>query len=294
MGAVSLKIEDILARVDELPTLPTVVYELSQVISDPMSSTNEVERIMSRDQALTAKVLKLVNSAYYAIPGGVTSVSRAIAYLGFDTVHQLVLATSILDVLDINKSNKFSLSHFWKHSLGVAVASETIAKYIRHPVPADVFTCGLVHDMGKVVLYTLVPDSLIAIVETARDRKISFMEAEEDFVLPRHTTIGHLLSQKWGLPSTIQASVKYHHQFDTQLRGTLSAGLQKTVDIVILANLLTHALKFGNSGHDIIVNAPKEVLERLTITPDHDLKNILVEIKKGFEGVQDFLIVLGL
>src|ERR1700745_3382504 len=100
MGAPQLTQESIVARLDELPTLPSIVYELSRIIKHPMSSTSDVEKIMSNDQSLTAKVLRLVNSSYYAIPGGVSSLSRAIAYIGFDTVNQLVLCASILKALE--------------------------------------------------------------------------------------------------------------------------------------------------------------------------------------------------
>src|ERR1700731_5475330 len=108
--------EAIVARLDELPTLPSIVYELSQVINDPMSSTGDVEKIMANDLSLTSKVLSLVNSAYYAIPGGVSSLSRAIGYIGFDTVSQLVLCASILKALEIKGPQRFDLNLFWKHS----------------------------------------------------------------------------------------------------------------------------------------------------------------------------------
>src|SRR4051812_46579450 len=87
-------------RLDELPTLPTIVYELSKVINDPMSSTADIEHIMAGDQSMTAKVLRLANSAYYAIPGGVANLQRAIAYIGYDAIHQLVLSASIINALD--------------------------------------------------------------------------------------------------------------------------------------------------------------------------------------------------
>ena len=112
MEARRLTPESISSRLDELPTLPTIIYELSQVINDPMSSTGDVEKIMSNDVSLTTKVLRLVNSAYYAIPGGVTSLSRAIAYIGFDTVNQLVLAVSVLKALEIKGPPRFDLNEF--------------------------------------------------------------------------------------------------------------------------------------------------------------------------------------
>ncbi len=111
MGAAPKLSQDyLISKLDELPTLPTIVYELSQVIGDPMSSTSDVEDIMKNDQSLTTKVLRLVNSAYYAIPGGVSNLGRAIAYIGFDTVHQLVLSASIINALDVKDSNGFDLS----------------------------------------------------------------------------------------------------------------------------------------------------------------------------------------
>jgi HD-like signal output (HDOD) protein len=282
----------VVSKLDQLPTLPTVVYELSRVINDPMSSTSEIERIMSSDQSLTAKVLRLVNSAYYAIPGGVSSVGRAIAFIGFDTVNQLVLSASILKALEIKGPAKFDMNEFWKHSLGVAIASEAIAEFTRHPNPPDMFTSGLVHDMGKVALYTIHPEAMLSIVKHAKENKLSYFEAESEMNLPRHTTMGYLLAQKWALPSQIMAVIKYHHQKEPQLRGGLSADLNNCVDIVYLANLLIHGLKFGHSGHDVILGAPKEVLARLTIDPDQGFKSLILKIKGNLDKASDLIRIL--
>lgn len=288
-----LTTEMIVAKLDELPTLPTIVYELSQVINDPMSSTAEVESLMSKDQSLTTKVLKLVNSAYYAIPGGVSTLSRAIAYLGFDTVNQLVLSASILDALSLGSNPPIDVKNFWKHSLGVGVAAETIGKFVRHPMPSDLFTAGLVHDMGKVALLSIAPEQFIMIHTEAQGKSLSFHEAESSLEHPRHTVIGHRLAQKWTLPHHLQTVCKHHHEKDPGLRGGLSADLNRTVDIVFLANLLTHALKFGNSGHSKILGAPTDVMERLGMNPQSDLKKVLLDIKNALDRAQDFLRVLG-
>src|SRR4051794_25653694 len=111
-AAQQLTRDAIVNHLDELPSLPTIVYELSRVINDPMSSTSDVEKLMANDQSLTAKVLSLVNSAYYAIPGGVNSLSRAIAYIGFDTINQLVLCASILKALETKGPQQFDINAF--------------------------------------------------------------------------------------------------------------------------------------------------------------------------------------
>ena len=292
-AAKKLSQDDIIERLEELPTLPAIVYELSKVINDPMSSTSDVEKIMANDQSLTTKVLKLVNSAYYAIPGGVSSLDRAIAYAGYDTVHQLVLSASILKALDVKGGpSTFDINEFWKHSLGVAVAAETIAKFVRHPTPQDLFTCGLVHDMGKVAMFTMSPETVEEISALAAAEGISYQEAETKLEIPNHKTVGYLLAQKWTLPSQFMACIKYHHQQDPSLRGGLASEMNQVVDIIYLANLLTHALKYGNSGHSKVIGVPKDVMQRLTIDPQTGFKKLVHEIKAGLDGAGGFLRIL--
>ena len=287
-----LKIDEILNKIETLPTLPNIVYELSQVINDPMSSTSDVESLMANDQSLTTTVLRLVNSAYYAIPGGVSSLSRAIGYIGFDTVNQLVLSTSILQALEFNGECPFDLNEFWKHSVGVGVASETVAKFVNHPLPADLFTSGLVHDMGKVVQCSIDPMTIQAITQKCRQDKTSFAEAELALGLLSHTKIGELLAKKWALPANIRDAIRHHHSKDHAQRTGLTADANRNVDIVFLGNLLTHALKFGNSGHSRILAAPRDTMERLALNPERDLKPLLSEIKVQLAKADDFLRVL--
>ena len=289
---VPLKPDEILLKMDELPTLPTIVYELSQVINDPMSSTTDVEKIMANDQSLTATVLRLVNSSYYAIPGGVSSLARAIGYIGFDTVNQLVLSASILQALEIKNATDFSLNEFWKHSIGTGIAAETLAKYISHPTPADLFTCGLVHDMGKVALYSLDAPTLIQVAAKCAKEQMSFLDAELALALMPHTEIGALLAKKWALPQHIQHVIRHHHSKDHAQRPGLTADSNRNVDIVFLANLLVHALKFGYSGHARVLGAPRDTMERLALNPDKDLKPLLNDIKLHLDKASDFLRVL--
>lgn len=291
-AAKKLTHEYIVDRLDELPTLPSIVYELTQVINDPMSSTTDIEKIMANDQSLTTKVLKLVNSAYYAIPGGVTSLSRAIAYIGYDAIQQLVLGSTIIEALEVNGPSEFDMNEFWKHSVGVGITAETIAKLINHPMPSDMFTCGLVHDMGKVALYSIAPEALMEISKYANEKKLSYFEAENTLGIPSHTLIGKLLAEKWALPTQIQAVIKNHHQQDPNLRGGLSADLNNSVDIIFLSNLLTHALKFGNSGHLKILGAPKDIMERLTINQQTDFKKLISNIKVNLDKASDFIRVI--
>ncbi|MBC86293.1 MAG: hypothetical protein CL677_03860 [Bdellovibrionaceae bacterium] len=285
--------QEIVDKLEEFPTLPTVIYELSNVINNPMSSATDVEKIMSNDVSLTTKVLKLANSAYYAIPGGVTSLSRAISYLGFDTVNQLVLSASILNALEFEGDAPFDMNDFWKHCIAVGIASETIAKATNHPLPSDMFTCGLIHDMGKVAYLTLDAPSVLAISSLAKSEGISYLEAETKLEFERHTTVGHLLAEKWQLPVQLQSVVLYHHEKNPDKRNYLSADLHQAVDIVYLANVFVHALKFGDAGHSKVYGMPKDVLERLAIDAKEGYKKILLEINTAIGRADEFIKIIG-
>lgn len=288
----TLTVQEIVAKLDDLPTLPAVVYELNRVINDPMSSTAEVERIMGNDQSLTAKVLRLANSAYYAIPGGVSSLQRAIAHIGYDTINQLALATSIIKALDSKSADMFDIKEFWKHSLGVAMTAEIIARDVKYKTPSDLFTCGLVHDMGKIALFVVAQEQFLETVAYANENKLSLIEAEETLDLARHTHIGFELATKWRLPYQIQISVAHHHQKDPALRGGLSQEASLIVDIVYVSNLLIHALQFGNSGHQKVLGLPRDVLDRLAISQD-GLKGLIARVKEKIQNADAFLKIIG-
>ena len=285
--------DQLIAQVEELPTLPSIVYELNAVIQDPLSSAGDVENIMTNDQAMTTRVLKLANSAYYAVPGGVSSLGRAIAYLGFDTVQQLVLGAAVMDAVKTdNTAGGMDAGKFWQHSMGVAMAAEAIAKFMKHASHADIFTCGLLHDLGKMALMNIDAELLAKISENAIEKKLSMHESEMDLSEVRHTQIGHALAKKWKLPLKIQNIALHHHDFEMSKRAAVSAEVNEIIDIVMLANLLIHALKFGNSGHAKIVGAPKSLLERVQISPDQ-VKKVVIEIRKALTNADAFLSIIG-
>lgn len=291
-SAPRMTLHEIVGKLDELPTLPSVIYELNRVINDPMSSTSDVERLMANDQSLTTKVLKLANSAYYAIPGGVTSLQRAIAYIGYDTINQLALSASIMKALKTDNKPDFELPAFWKHSLGVAMTAEAVAKEVRYKTPSDLFTCGLVHDMGKIALLIVAPGQFFETLAHASQTSTSLIEAEEALGLPKHTTVGFELATKWRLPYQIQACISNHHHREPSQRGGLTQETNLVVDIVYLSNLLVHALQFGNSGHSKVLGVPRDVLDRLSIPPD-GLKGLLATVKDKIQNAEGFLKIIG-
>ncbi|MCK4719402.1 HDOD domain-containing protein, partial [bacterium] len=146
MARRELNISRALEKIKELPTLPDVVFKVNEIVNDKNTSSNDLENVISRDQAIAAKVLKLVNSAFYGLPGKVDTLSRAIPLLGFSTVRNLVMSISIID---LSATGGFDMKQFWRHSFATSTAARAIAVADRLPDAEIQSLAGLLHDIGK-------------------------------------------------------------------------------------------------------------------------------------------------
>lgn len=237
----------LLEKLNDIPTLPIVANQVTNLINDPNSSSGDIAEVLRKDQVLTAKVLKLINSPYYGIPGEVTDVQRALAFLGFNTLAQLVLSISVFSLFPREGESYFSVLDFWKHALATAVASEKIARHVGHEKPEECFTCGLLHDVGKLVLKQIAPSEFERVVRHAKIKEISFTEAEESLNIPSHGYLGEHIAEKWRLPQVICLSIRYHH-FDVYEMESILDSFKRTIAIVRLANQWVVKEKIGDSG----------------------------------------------
>jgi len=238
---------ELLAKLQDIPTLPVVAMRVNELINDPNSSSSDIAEVLKKDQVLTAKILRLVNSSYYAIPGGVSDVQRALAFLGFNTLAQLVLSLSVFSVFSTNDTDDFSMLEFWKHALGTAICSEILAKQLKFPRPEEAFTCGLLHDIGKLVLHEIDPERLRDIVKEAGGRECGFVDVEREWDLPGHSFLGEVIATKWGLPQVIRLAIRYHH-FDVTAMDSILASAKPVIQVVRLANTICVKNKIGHSG----------------------------------------------
>lgn len=277
----------ILEKLNDIPTLPVVATRVTELINDPNSSSADIADVLKKDQVLTAKVLKLINSPYYGIPGEVTDIKRALAYLGFNTLAQLVLSVSVISMFTESKNARFSLQDFWKHALGTAVASEIIAKKIEYPKPEECFTCGLLHDIGKIVLYKIAPNEFNRVVELTEKEKISFRAAEQKLEVPSHGYLGDYIADKWRLPLVIRSSIRYHHT-DVNEMDTILDSVKRAVQTVALANQLVVKENIGYSG-DASGGLITEALLKPLGLIETDLPPLVLRIQKDIDNASAFL-----
>lgn len=283
----SARYQELLSKLHDIRTLPVVAMRVNDLINDPNSSSNDIAEILKKDLVLTAKILRLVNSSYYSIPGGVADVKRALAFLGFNTLAQLVLSLSVFSFFKDGGAEDFSMPEFWRHSLAVGVCSEVLAKKMKLPKPEEAFSCGLLHDVGKLVLNEIDPKTFLQIVRETKQRGCSYSDLERQFDLPSHSYIGEIIASKWGLPQSIRLAIRYHH-FDVSKMDGILPSIKPMIQIVRLANQICVKTQIGNSGDHSGGSVTAELLSALGLAFD-DLPAIEEQLKTDMERAGAFL-----
>lgn len=285
------QIEKILAKIDSVPTLPVIAAKLASVLQDKKSSAQQVAQIIKNDQALTAKVLKLVNSAYYGFSQKISTIQHATTILGFNMLSSIALGVSIFDVLKSSDSKDIiDPEQFWKHSLGVAVCSRLLAEKIKSKESDTVFVAGLIHDIGKIIIEQYLKEEFIQIIKILKSKKCSISESEKEILGVDHTYIGSVVANFWQLPTTLVDSIKFHHSYNSALNQR-SASLNTTA-IVHFADILVKTQMFGFSGDKIIPNLIKEYWLVLNIKKE-EVESIIsklpTELEKSLEIIDIIL-----
>jgi putative nucleotidyltransferase with HDIG domain len=266
-----------------MPSLSTTVIKVLETCNDPRASANNLQRIISLDPVLTARVLKLINSAYYSLGVPITSLTRAIVMLGLNTVKNLALSFAIIENLRSNESFPvFSSDEFWTHSLGVGVIAKSLAA-VKGDTPQGLeafFVAGLLHDLGKIPLTRQFPEEYHRAWETAKKDQDTLRHSEIKLLGMDHCTVGCLIAKKWRLGTTLVETLSHHHNPDDS-----SEVDRDFVFIVSLANQFANHLSIGSAGDCVTDNQLIEYLNGkvgVDWTILHELSQaVLNEIEKA-------------
>lgn len=202
-----------LSRIGDIATLPEVTSRIITVVDDPKSTARDLHNIIKNDPALAAKILKVVNSAFYGLPGQVSEIDRAIVLLGLSAVKNIAISASISRLFTADKiSDKFSARDIWKHSVAVGVAARQFAVYNgRRAFAEEAFLAGLIHDLGLLVERQAYPDQLAEVIRQAGKGGRSFCDLEMEIIGADHQSLGSALAAKWKFPRALQIVLGYHH-----------------------------------------------------------------------------------
>ena len=233
-----------LLEIRDLPTLPEVVEKILRKVEDRKTTATELTALLEQDPAISARLLRLANSAFYGLRHNVDTVQRAVVVVGFDAVRHLSLAMSVFEAFTRHKQSAFDPFDFWLHSLGAAKSAQLICRAdCKVESPGGCFTAALLHDIGKYLLALVFPEEYDEALSESRENHRPLIETETERFNATHREAGHWIAERWGLPELIVDVIGNLHQV-----GGYGGRYKKEVAITSLADLLSRTAEFGDAG----------------------------------------------
>jgi putative nucleotidyltransferase with HDIG domain len=235
------EVQRALGRVTEIGSLPEVTARILEVVENPKATARNVHEVVRADPALAAKILKIVNSAFYGLPSQIASLDRAIVMLGLSALKNLALASSLIRLFrgqDI--SEEFTARDLWRHCLAVGVCARLIAQAGKVVQRDEAFVAGLTHDLGLIVAAQVFPEQLRQVVQRTQAESASFVACETEIIGADHQLLGAAIATKWKFPPNLRNAIGYHHD-----PLTLQPEFQKLAAAIALADVLCNALHIG-------------------------------------------------
>ncbi|WP_028575435.1 HDOD domain-containing protein [Desulfonatronovibrio hydrogenovorans] len=242
----------------DLISLPDIFYKLIEIMESPFSSAVHLAELINKDSSLTARLLKLVNSAFYSFPAKIDSVSRAVAILGTKELTSLAAGISVVKNFKGIPNSIMDMELFWKHSISCGLYSGLISSYTESINEERFFIAGLLHDLGRLVMIKKMPEMCLEALLYSRNKNIPLYLAEQDVIGFDHAKVGGLLCNKWKLPIVLEQMVRFHHE-PLKARNQLDAG------VVNLANLLAVASRAEDNREGVFPDLEEKVWQGIGI-----------------------------
>ncbi len=275
-------------QIDSLPSLPAIVTRLIQVVNSPDTSAEDAAKLIQKDPALTTKMLRLANSAFYGIPRSISSVASAVVILGFNTIRSLVLSATVMKLFSNEKDLTIDKERFWKHSIVCAMTAKSIVRQfinIRMMDPESAFCAGILHDIGKLIFSEFAQADYVDVTNYAREKKVPLLVAEKAVLGINHAEIGKILADKWALPLDLEYALVYHH--DPGKAETLT----DLVTTVHMADILTHRAGLGLWEDEVVVDEWSNARSILGID-DKEYERIMQFLEENVDKSKEFIDII--
>lgn len=238
-----LRPDELKGIIGDIPPLPAIYQELFQRMHDPDILLPALAEIIAQDQALSAKILHLVNSAFYGYGKQVQTISRAVVILGFRTVRSAALTISVLDYFkDVETGSRADLVAFWRHGIATASICKVLAPVLTPCPVEEAFVAGLLHDVGKLIEKRYFAPDYQEVCNAAREQHLSWFECERALFQTHHAGIGKAVFRQWNFPTSLTDGIRHHHTPGLAARSPQLAAL------VHLADFLTYQIDYGAPG----------------------------------------------
>ncbi len=262
-----------LSTLKNLPTLPHILVKLIKACDGEKTTLREISGIVEKDPSLSGKILRLVNSAYYGLPKKIGTMEQAVSLLGTNTIKNIAVSASVLRAFDRTDGNAtLNLKLFWWHSLRCAVTARLIARRLKYNSPEEAFLAGLLHDIGRLVLWVNFKKEYAELLNQYSGRPDLLLAGEVRLGVT-HCEIGAWLLQRWNLQSFLSDAVLYHHEPTERIMGAFSL-----VQIVFSANVLSQgpggSLGAGSDTVEEILGLSQETIGELQDQADEEVVEV--------------------
>lgn len=268
------ELKKIIMDIRTLPTLPGVINKLNVLSDNAKASVQEMARIVSSDQVLSARILRLANSPSYGFYR-VSTISNAMILLGVNVVKSLAISSSIFEIMEKNSIG------LWEHSLGAGVAATLIARKLSLPECEEIATAALLHDIGKVIISLKCSEAEDRIRCLIHEAQIYMREAEREVLDTDHAEIGGWLAKSWFLPDKLSEPIAFHHDVQQSQNHRIKTA------VVHLADVLIKASGFGDSGDKYVPQIQKIAWDVLRLN-DKILAELVEELEDKLVEVRNF------
>ena len=254
-----ISVGELVGMTTSIATLPNIYFELQNVMSRPLSASVDMAKAIRNDPGLTARLLRIVNSAYYSFPSKIETVPRAITIVGTDELTSLVTATSVLKTFGAGLDNLIDMDLFWRHSISCGVIARILGNRRQEQNSERFFVMGLLHDIGKVLMFSHIPKVARAVLTRARLEKQPLSNVESDMIGFNHALVGAALARSWRMAAGQQEAISYHHRPSFAMRYPLEAALTHVADI------LAHVLCIGQCPNGVVPLVETDAFDKLSL-----------------------------
>lgn len=276
------KPQDLLTGYVEVSSLPMVYTRINDAINNPRMSMNDIGKIISEDSGLSARLLRIVNSAFYGFPAKVESISRAVTIVGTQQLRALALATSVMNMFKGIPGDIVSMESFWRHSVACGLAARVIATYRRESNAEQFFTAGILHDIGRLILYVKIPDMARDALSRSQTRGELLFVTEREVIGFDHGAMGRALLQNWKLPAVLEEVVAFHNNPSGSTRFPVETA------IVHVADIIAHVMMLGTTGERFVPPLYRKAWDLIGL-PESVLAPTVDHVERQFHEMVDMM-----
>lgn len=255
-----LSVENMVQDVSTIHSLPFFYTQLSEAIDHPRSSIGDIAKIISEDMGLTARILKLANSPMFGYFSKIDSITQAVTIIGVYQVRDLALAISVMDVFKGIPEDLVNMEQFWRHSIATGLAARLLATSQREANVERFFVGGILHDIGRLVMYVRVPEICLELLEEARATGELLHRCENERFGFDHAEVGGMLLRRWKIPPSVGEPVGAHHDCGK------ASHYPREASIMHFADIIAHSLEMGNSGERFVPRLDNAVWDKLQLS----------------------------